>query len=103
MAEAKWADYWISQVKFNAKHTHIDMVRIHPDNGDTFWSYSEHTRADILKAIDNKITFVTITKDVDWKWKKWQRVFPIMINRVMYIKTVDNGKELDNLDNLPEF
>jgi len=37
------------------------------------------------------------------KWKKGQRVYIIKVNGIEYIKTVDNGKEQDNLENLPEF
>ena len=48
-------------------------------------------------------TFVTITKDNEWKWKKWQPVFIVIINNIEYIKTVRNDKAVDNLDDLPEF
>jgi hypothetical protein len=100
---SKWADYGISAVKFNYAHTHIDKVRIHPDNGDTIGASSEHNRADIVAAIKKDITFVTILMGNDGKWKKGQPVYIIKINGIEYIKTVDNGKAVDNLDNLPEF
>jgi hypothetical protein len=31
----KWADYCITAVHFNEKHTHIDQVKRRPDNGET--------------------------------------------------------------------
>ena len=31
---AKWADFAISAVRFNAAHTHIDRVKVHTDDGE---------------------------------------------------------------------
>jgi len=100
---SKWADYGISAVKFNEAHTHINKVRVHPDNGDSIGAFTEQTRMDIVNAIKKGTTFVTIFKGSDGKWQKGQSVYIIKINGVEYIKTVDNGKAVDNLDNLPEF
>lgn len=100
---SKWADYGISEVRYNSAHTHIDKVKVHPDNGDTIGTPSEHARQDIIAAIKKGTTFVTILKGDDGKWKKGQSVYIIVVNRTEYIKTVDNGKEADNLENLPEF
>lgn len=99
----KWADYGISEVRYNNEHTHIDRVRIHPDNGDTLGNYSEHLRADIVAAIKKGTTFVTIVKANNGNWVKGQAVYIIKVNGIEYIKTVDNGKAADNLENLPEF
>jgi len=99
----KWADYAISAVRYNVRHTHIDKVRVHPDNGDSIGESTEWTRADVIAAIKRGTTFVTIFKNKDGKWEKGQPVYIIRVNGVEYIKTVDNGKEEDNLENLPEF
>jgi hypothetical protein len=98
----KWADFGISAVRFNAAHTHIDRVRAHPDNGDSIGAPSEYERASIVSAIETGTTFVTIFKNAE-KWSKGQPVYVITIDGTKYIKTVDNGKKVDNLDNLPEF
>lgn len=100
---SKWADYGISAVKYNAAHTHIDRVRAHPDNGDTIGAYSEYARADVVAAIKKGTTYVTIFKKTDGNWQNGQPVYVIKVNGVEYIKTVDNGKAADNLENLPEF
>lgn len=99
----KWADYGISAVHFNSAHTHIDRVRAHPDKGETIGAAVEFTRANIVAEIKKGVTYVTIFKGDDDKWKKGQTIYIIKINGTEYIKTVDNGKEVDNLDNLPEF
>lgn len=99
---AKWADYGISAVRYNTAHTHIVRVRAHPDNGDTIGAATEYERATIVKAIKDGYTFVTIVSS-GGNWQKGQPVYIIKVNGVEYIKTVDNGKEQDNLENLPEF
>ena len=100
---AKWADYGISAVRYNAVHTHIDKVRTHQDNGDSIGTASESARATVVAAIKNGTTFVTILVGADGKWRQGQPVRVIKVNGVEYIKTVDNGKAADNLENLPEF
>ena len=100
---AKWADYGISAVRYNSAHTHIDRVKAHPDNGDTIGSPIEKSRQEVISAIKGGTTFVTIIKNSEGKWIKGQPVFIIRINGTEYIKTVDNGKQSDNLENLPEF
>lgn len=100
---AKWADYGISAVRYNSSHTHIDLVRAQPDNDDAFGAIGEYPRADIVDAIKRGVTFVTITRGQDGNWQKGQPVYIIKVNGVEYIKTVDNGKAADNLENLPEF
>ena len=99
----KWAGYGISAVRYNNMHTHIDRVRIHRDIGDTIGEYTEHSRVDIVAAIKEGITFVTIFKSNEGKWMKGQTVYIIRVNGVEYIKSVDNGRAADNLENLPEF
>ena len=99
----KWADYGISDVSFNNAHTHINSVRIRQDNGETLGAVSAHSRADVVSAIRRGVTFVTIFKGSDGKWQKGQPVYIGRINDTEYIKTVDNRKPVDNLDNLPEF
>lgn len=104
MTNNKWADYCISAVKYNNSHTHIDKVKAYMDNwGDTFVNLNEYNRVQIISMIKNWKTFVTTIKDSDGKWKKWQPVFIIVINNIEYIKTVANNKEVDNLEDLPEF
>jgi hypothetical protein len=100
---AKWADYVITEVKFNEKHTHIDKVRAREDNGDTLGSPQEYARQDVVKAINNGSTYVTAFKSNDGKWTKGEDVFVIKINGTDYIKTKRDDTAKDNLDNLPEF
>ena len=99
----KWADYGISAVRYNAAHTHIDRVRAHPDNGDEIGGSTDILRVGVVAAIKKGTTFMTIFGSAGGKWESGQSVYIIKVNGVEYIKTVDNGKALDNLGNLPEF
>ncbi len=100
---SKWADYGISAVRYNSDNTHIAMLRIHPDNGDSIGASEDKARQTIIEMIKKGSSFVTITKTAEGKWNKGQPVYIIQVNGTEYLKTVDNGKECDNLENLPEF
>lgn len=103
MAAAKWADFCISAVRYDKDHKHIVAARVHIDKGDTITGYVEYPRATIVDNIEKGFSYVTITKKSDGNWAKGQPVFVVTINRVKYIKTVENNKESDNLENLPEY
>lgn len=100
---AKWADYAITRVRFNDKHTHIDKVKVREDKGDSLGPEEERTRLQIVTAIGNGTTFVSAFKNKDDKWQKGKEVFIIIINGEKYIKTVRDNTTKDNLDDLPEF
>lgn len=100
---AKWADYVITEVRFNDKHTHIDKVRARKDNGESLETPQEYARQTVVKAINDGTTFVTAFKTNDGKWTKGEDVFVIQINGTDYIKTKRDNTAKDNLDNLPEF
>ena len=100
---AKWADYCISAVRFNSTHTHIDYVRAAVDNGSTLGVWQDYTRATVIAALKKGTTFVTVYRGSDGNFRKGQPVYVIVVRGVEYIKTRDNGRAEDNLDDLPEF
>ena len=100
---AKWADYCISSVRYNAEHTHIVKVKVHNDSGDTIGAATEWTRSEVVTAIGSDKTFVTITQTTDRKWNKGEDVRIITVNGMKYIRTDANSRASDNLGNLPEF
>jgi hypothetical protein len=100
---AKWADYCISAVRYNAAHTHIDRVRAAPDHGTGLGAIAEYDRVTVVQAIKNGTTFVTVFRTADGDWRKGQPVYVIKVHGIEYIKTANNGQAVDNLDNLPEF
>ncbi len=99
----KWADYCISEVRYTTEHAHISNVKVHTDNLDTIGSANEWTRSQVLHAIDEGKTFVTIIRNSEGKWSKGQDVHIVIVNNTRYIRTDKNSKAADNLENLPEF
>ena len=100
---AKWADYCISAVRYNAEHTHIVKVMVYPDNGDKLGNSSEWARLDVVNAIGQGNSFVTIYKNSNGNFDKGEDVRVVTVNGVKYIRTDANSKASDNLGNLPEF
>jgi len=100
---SKWADYGISEVRYNAEHTHIVKTKVHEDSGDTIGVGKEWTRSDVITSIENGKSFVTILRNADGKWIKGEDVRIITVNSIKYIRTDANNKAADNLGNLPEF
>jgi hypothetical protein len=99
----KWADYGISRRRYDSEKTHIVKVMVHEDNGETIARGEEWTRSQVISAIESGKTFVTILEGSDNKWKKGQPVRIIKVNGVKYIRTDENSKAADNLENLPDF
>lgn len=100
---AKWADYLISQVQYNAEGSHIVKVLAHVDNGESVGAGTEATRQIVIARLDAGSTFCTITKNSDGKWQKGAAVFAVTIDNVRYIKTVADNTKKDNLGSLPRF
>ncbi len=100
---AKWADYAITAVRFNAAKTHIDEVKRRKDNGDKLGDATEASRASVVTSIKSGTTYCTATKDSDGKWQKGATVKVVEIDGVKFIKTKADAIKKDNLDELPTF
>lgn len=100
---AKWADYGISAVRYDKERKHIQKVKVHEDNGDTFGQPSEETRSAVVSSIESGKTYVTILTSTDKKWTKGEDVHIVTIEKKKYLRTDANETEEDNLGELPEF
>jgi hypothetical protein len=100
---AKWADYLISAVRFNAAGTHIDKVKAHVDQDDSVGSPVVMDRQTVIARINSGTTFATIFDNGNGGWKLGAHVKVVPIYGVDYIKTYADGTTRDNLDNLPTF
>jgi hypothetical protein len=99
----KLADYYITEVRYNPEHAHIVKVKLHPDSSGTVGSEYEWTRTDVVNALQNSKSFITILKNGTTQWRKGEDVRVVTINGTKYIRTDANSKDSDNLGNLPEF
>ena len=99
----KWADYCISQVRYNPEHIHIVSVKVREDKGESLGAENEWLRSDVVSAIQNGTTFVTVVQTDHSNWKKGKEVAIITVNGTRYIRTDANSKPAENLENLPEY
>ncbi|MFH0235458.1 DUF3892 domain-containing protein [Vibrio diabolicus] len=99
----KWADYLISSVRYNSEHSHITHLFAMKDMGASTSQGTSYTRQEVVDKIAQGITFETAYKNSEGNYQRGQKVSVIKVNGISYLKTVDNGKEEDNLENLPEF
>ena len=100
---SKWADFCIKAKRMNSKGTHIDSVMVLPDQGGNFGSAVVKSRAQVVQDLKAGVTYMTIFKSTDDKWKQGQKVVIEQVKGVDYIKTLPNKIETDNLDELPDF
>ena len=90
---AKWADYLVSAVRFNAHGTHIDSLRCHAYND---------TSAGPPQTFKAGKTFVTVTRDSAGDFRLGQRIQSVTLT-YEYLKTRPDSVISDNLDELPKF
>ena len=98
---AKWADYGISCVTNSTDGKRIASVGAYEDKGDSLGVKRTFTRAQVVEALGKGTTFVTIYKNANGQWEKGAAVKRYAVAGEWFIKTVDNGKVCDNLDELP--
>jgi len=66
----KWADYCVSQIKWNESGKRIEEFIIHEDNGDTLSSGINRDRKWVTQKINSSKTFCTVQYNEKGKWYK---------------------------------
>ncbi|MGB9693625.1 MAG: hypothetical protein ACPLYF_02155, partial [Fervidobacterium sp.] len=84
---AKWADFLISAVRYDANKAHIEKVRVHEDLGEQVGPAKESSRIDVLNNIKSGFSYVTILKTQNGKWQKGQEVHIIKVGNDEFIRT----------------
>ena len=100
---SKWADYCISAVRYNSTGNHIEKVQVCEDYGNTLGNFEEWLRSNVISALDNNKTFVTIIKNEGGSCSIGTDVHVVNINGTKYIRTDNNKTTRDNLEDLPKF
>jgi hypothetical protein len=101
---AQWANYLISAVRYNAAGTHIDRVKVHPDNGDSVGPGVEQPRQRVISLIEAGTTFATITWDKSAAtWRFGASIDVMVLDGESFIRTRPDRTKSDNLGSLPEF
>lgn len=99
---AKWADYGIFRVKYDADRSAIVEVEACQDLGEAFAAAQKLSRASVVAAIRQGKTFVTVYFR-SGKNQKGETVHPVTIDGVTYLRTTTNHVKRDNLGELPEY
>ncbi len=99
----KWADYGISAVKFNDGGTQIYQVKVHKDKGNSIGDAELWSRDQIISALENDYTFITILNQNQGIWGEGEEVNIVQVNGNKYIRTDHDQTPSDSLDNLPKF
>lgn len=99
---AKWADYLISAVRYNAEHSHLVKVNTYVDSGNGLKNPFKEKREDVIAKLKKGKKYCTIIRK-NGNWKKGQMVHIVLVKEKEYIRTDKNETEKDNLGSLPEF
>jgi hypothetical protein len=100
----KWADYLISAMRItkSSNNNFIAYFKVHKDKGEFIGSGSTWTKDEVLEAIKNGNTFLTIYKENNGKWKKGSGIHEIIFEQLF--KSHDKEiKEENKVIALPEF
>ena len=103
---AKWADYVITRVRFNAAGTHIDEVEAADDGEDGIGTKRSEKRATViakLKAEERPTSRRRRRRRRPARSTKGAPVGVVVVNGTEYIRTDANKTARDNLDNLPTY
>jgi hypothetical protein len=100
---AKWADWCITKVRYNAAGTHIDAVKARSDNGTALGEEQQFSRQQVVSSIEAGTSFITVYTGSDNNWKKGAPVDVVLIDYVKFLKTEADKTKRDNLGNLPTF
>lgn len=100
---AKWADYRVYEVRYNAKRTHIEWVKVRVDKGDTVGPETTQARQWVVDERGRGTTFITTPRGENGTHKKGAFVEIIKVNHEKYLRTDANSAPGDNLGSLPEF
>lgn len=99
----KWADYGISAKRLDTGGDRIERVLVHVDKGTTFGPPNDWARSEVVSAIGNGSSFVTILKPEEDRWKRGSDVGVVVVDGTKYIRTDRNSMAADNLGELPDF
>lgn len=98
----KWADYLVSAVRYDYSQSYIVQARLHIDNGKTIGNAFAWNRGQIVSAIEQGYSFITIYLR-EGTWNRGEDVHTVIVRGVTYIRTDSNYRAADNLGNLPTF
>ena len=98
----KWADFVITDVRYNEDNTRIVQVKRRTDNGDKLVNPEIKIRAVVVDSINKGYSYVT-GRYVNNQWKRGDDVIAYALGGEYFIRTDGNKTKSDNLGELPTF
>ena len=100
----KWADYLISAMRItkNSNNNLIAYFKVHKDKGEFIGAGATWTKDEVLEAINNGNTFLTIHKENNGKWKKGSGIQEMIFDQLFNCNDKEIKKENKAIV-LPEF
>jgi hypothetical protein len=100
---AKWADYCVFAVRYDAERSHIVNVKGYPDLGYKLGTPSEMKQTEVVNSIEHGNSFITIFTNPEGDWKKGEDIRIVAAGGGKYLRTDSGSKAADDLGNLMEF
>ena len=95
----KWSDFLISAVRH--ENLYITHLKVHSDNVTRVSGGSTWTKEEVIDAMNEGKTFITIFKDIKGDWQKGKEVFLKRENGSYMI--IDDNNKADSLKDMKEF
>lgn len=99
---AKFADYYVSAIDYNADGTHIAKLKVYPVDHSTgkFKKHEVMTRPEVIGLLNSGKTVRTMTMNADKTWKGGAdlKVIPVTTE---FLTTKKDNSLSDNLEKLP--
>jgi len=96
------ADYGITGVKYNSIGKHIEWVKVGKLTGSSFGMRENWLRTKVISELENGKTFITVLKQGD-RLKKGLEISIVTVDGKKFIRTDNENKASDNLEDIPEF
>ena len=96
------ADYGITGVKYDSIDKYIQWVKVGKLTGSSFGMRENWLRTKVISEFENGKTFITVLKEGD-RLKKGLAINIVTVNGKKYIRTDNESKASDNLNDVPEF
>lgn len=97
-------DWYITRVRYNREHTHIDTVVARQNLGTTLGPDQYFARSEVVRRIEDlRQVIYTAPPDNKGGLMLGAKVEVVVIDWEKFLKTDPNRIKRDNLENLPEF
>jgi hypothetical protein len=98
----KWADYGLSKVQYDAEGKRITQVEVRQDKGNSLGMPESWSREQLISAISDGKTFVTILPGSAGNFRRGKDVHSPTVGGSIFVRTDRHRRASDVLKDLPE-